>query len=205
MKKGLFLTIEGGEGSGKTTLASGLETKLKELGYEVMITREPGGVEVAEDIRHVIMDYDINPKTEALLFAAARVEHLVKKVLPAIEKGVIVISDRYIDSSLVYQGFTRGLGIDKVRELNLWATDNYLPDAVFFLDLEPEIGLKRIADNEREVNRFDEEKIDFHNKLIEGYRKVMSDNEKAITINADQDINIVIDEAFNSIKGLLNE
>ena len=205
MKKGLFLTIEGGEGSGKTTLASGLETKLKELGYEVMITREPGGVEVAEDIRHVIMDYDINPKTEALLFAAARVEHLVKKVLPAIEKGVIVISDRYIDSSLVYQGFTRGLGIDKVRELNLWATDNYLPDAVFFLDLEPEIGLKRIADNEREVNRFDEEKIDFHNKLIEGYRKVMSENEKAITINADQDINIVIDEAFNSIKGLLNE
>ena len=205
MKKGLFLTIEGGEGSGKTTLASGLETKLKELGYEVMITREPGGVEVAEDIRRVIMDYDINPKTEALLFAAARVEHLVKKVLPAIEKGVIVISDRYIDSSLVYQGFTRGLGIDKVRELNLWATDNYLPDAVFFLDLEPEIGLKRIADNEREVNRFDEEKIDFHNKLIEGYRKVMSENEKAITIDADQDINVVIDEAFNSIKGLLNE
>jgi len=205
MKKGLFLTIEGGEGSGKTTLASGLETKLKELGYEVMITREPGGIEVAEDIRRVIMDYDINPKTEALLFAAARVEHLVKKVLPAIDKGIIVISDRYIDSSLVYQGFTRGLGIEKVRELNLWATDNYLPDAVFFLDLDPEIGLKRIVDNAREVNRFDEEKIEFHHKLIEGYREVMRVNDKAITINANQDIDCVINEAFDCIKGLLNE
>ena len=157
MKKGYFITIEGGEGSGKSTLADNLKISLEAKGFEVLITREPGGIEVSEKIRSVIMDYDITPKTEALLFAAARVEHLEKKVIPAINKGIIVISDRYIDSSVVYQGFARGLGVDTIRDLNLWATDNFLPSLTLFLNIDPQIGINRIMDNDRQTNRFDHE------------------------------------------------
>ncbi len=205
MKKGLFITIEGGEGSGKTTLAKNLANVLNKDNINTIVTREPGGLEVAEKIRNVIMDYDITSKTEALLFAAARVEHLAQKVIPAIETGSVVISDRYIDSSLVYQGYARGLGIDKVNELNMWATDSYRPDLTFYLKLDPEVGLARINDTLREKNRFDYEALKFHNLLNEGYKKVFDNQNHVITIDASMTQDEILSEVLSKVMRKINE
>ena len=165
----MFITLEGPEGSGKTTAVKAAVAKLKELGYEVVQTREPGGTPIAEQIRNVILDKantTMDPRTEALLYAASRRQHLVEKVWPAIKEGKIVICDRYLDSSLAYQGGARGLGVDNILNVNLFATENTYPDLTLLFDIKPEIGLERIAKNaDREVNRLDLEKIDFHNKV----------------------------------------
>ena len=165
----MFITLEGPEGSGKTTAVKAAVAKLKELGYEVVQTREPGGTPIAEQIRNVILDKantTMDPKTEALLYAASRRQHLVEKVWPAIKEGKIVICDRYLDSSLAYQGGARGLGVDNILNVNLFATENTYPDLTLLFDIKPELGLERIAKNaDREVNRLDLEKIDFHNKV----------------------------------------
>lgn len=184
MQEGLFIVLEGGEGSGKSTLANHLELKLRELDLDVIMTREPGGVKVAEDIRRIIMDYEISPKTESLLFAAARVEHLNLKVLPNLKKGTHVISDRYIDSSIVYQGYARNLGIDVVKDLNSWATDYKEPDLVFYLKLDPLIGLRRIVDNNRATNRFDHDGIEFHQSLAKGYDEVLGNRKNVVVLDA---------------------
>lgn len=169
-KRGLFITLEGGEGSGKTSLALSLQEHLEAQGLEVMLTREPGGVSVAENIRSVIMSEDMDNTTEALLFAAARREHLVKKVLPALEKGIIVICDRFVHSSLVYQGHVGGLGMEMVFELNQFAIGDLMPDVTLYLDLPAEVGIERIGANpDREVNRFDEKVIAFHENVRKGY------------------------------------
>ena len=155
---GLFITLEGGDGSGKTTAGQRLYEQLIKEGYTVTFTREPGGVRIAEEIRSVIVDVnnkEMNAKTEALLFAAARAQHLVEKVTPTLEAGGIVISDRYIDSSLVYQGIGRGLGIKEVYDINMFATDHLIPDLTLFFDVKPEIAIKRVMSNDREVNRLD--------------------------------------------------
>ena len=165
----MFITLEGPEGSGKTTAVKAAVAKLKELGYEVVQTREPGGTPIAEQIRNVILDKantTMDPRTEALLYAASRRQHLVEKVWPAIKEGKIVICDRYLDSSLAYQGGARGLGVDNILNVNLFATENTYPDLTLLFDIKPELGLERIAKNaDREVNRLDLEKIDFHNKV----------------------------------------
>ena len=165
----MFITLEGPEGSGKTTAVKAAVAKLKELGYEVVQTREPGGTPIAEQIRNVILDKantNMDPRTEALLYAASRRQHLVEKVWPAIKEGKIVICDRYLDSSLAYQGGARGLGVDNILNVNLFATENTYPDLTLLFDIKPELGLERIAKNaDREVNRLDLEKIDFHNKV----------------------------------------
>ena len=165
----MFITLEGPEGSGKTTAVKAAVAKLKELGYEVVQTREPGGTPIAEQIRNVILDKantTMDPRTEALLYAASRRHHLVEKVWPAIKEGKIVICDRYLDSSLAYQGGARGLGVDNILNVNLFATENTWPDLTLLFDIKPEIGLARInANSNREVNRLDLEKIDFHNKV----------------------------------------
>ena len=126
--KGLFISFEGGEGSGKSTAISLIKERLVNEGYNVEVTREPGGVAVSEQIRDVILDINNNmcKETEALLYAASRVEHLYKKVIPLLEEGYIVISDRYIDSSLAYQGFARNIGVDRILEINRFALD-YMP------------------------------------------------------------------------------
>ena len=136
--QGLFITLEGGDGSGKTTAGQRLYEQLIKEGYTVTFTREPGGVRIAEEIRSVIVDVnnkEMNAKTEALLFAAARAQHLVEKVTPTLEAGGIVISDRYIDSSLVYQGIGRGLGIKEVYDINMFATDHLIPDLTLFFEV----------------------------------------------------------------------
>ncbi|WP_071393089.1 dTMP kinase [Bacillus tuaregi] len=174
MKKGVFITIEGPEGAGKTTIIEMLMDKLNSEGYSVVSTREPGGIEIAEKIRSVILDKEnkaMDARTEALLYAAARRQHLVEKVLPAIENGYIVICDRFIDSSLAYQGHARGLGIDEVFSINQFAIDEMMPDATFYFDIDPEIGLERInRDKGREINRLDLEGFEFHRKVREGYQ-----------------------------------
>lgn len=173
VQKGMFITLEGGEGSGKTSLSLTLKEELEAKGYEVMLTREPGGVSVAENIRSVIMSEDMDDTTEALLFAAARREHLVQKVLPALEKGVIVICDRFVHSSLVYQGHVGGLGMQTVFDLNRFAIGDLMPDVTLYLDLPAGDGIARITANaDREVNRFDEKVLTFHEKVREGYLSI---------------------------------
>lgn len=165
----MFITLEGPEGSGKTTAVESAVKKLNELGYEVIRTREPGGTPIAEQIRNVILDKSntaMDPRTEALLYAASRRQHLVEKVWPALKEGKIVICDRYLDSSLAYQGGARNLGVENVLNVNLFATENTWPDLTLLFDIDPTIGLARINSNsEREVNRLDLEKIEFHNKV----------------------------------------
>ena len=169
----MFITLEGPEGSGKTTAVESAVKKLQEMGYEIVRTREPGGTPIAEQIRNVILDKantSMDPRTEALLYAASRRQHLVEKVWPAIKEGKIVICDRYLDSSLAFQGGARGLGIDNVLNINLFATENTWPDLTLLFDIKPEEGLKRIAANaSREVNRLDLEKIEFHQKVRESF------------------------------------
>ena len=169
----MFITLEGPEGSGKTTAVESTVQKLKEMGYEIVRTREPGGTPISEEIRNVILDKkntSMDSRTEALLYAASRRQHLVEKVWPALKEGKIVICDRYLDSSLAYQGGARGLGIDEVLNINLFATENTWPDLTLLFDITPEEGLKRIAANaNREVNRLDLEKIEFHNKVRESF------------------------------------
>lgn len=165
----MFITLEGPEGSGKTTAVKTAVQKLQELGYEIVQTREPGGTPIAEQIRNVILDKAntaMDPRTEALLYAASRRQHLVEKVWPAIKEGKIVICDRYLDSSLAYQGGARDLGVDNVLNINMFATEGTWPDLTLLFDLDPTIGLARIAKNaQREVNRLDLEKLEFHNKV----------------------------------------
>ena len=165
----MFITLEGPEGSGKTTAVEAAVKKLKEMGYEIVRTREPGGTPIAEQIRNVILDKantSMDGRTEALLYAASRRQHLVEKVWPALKEGKIVICDRYLDSSLAYQGGARGLGVEEILNVNLFATENTWPDLTLLFDIKPEIGLARInANSNREVNRLDLEKIDFHNKV----------------------------------------
>ena len=165
----MFITLEGPEGSGKTTAVEYAVKALEEKGYQIVRTREPGGTPIAEQIRNVILDKEntkMDPRTEALLYAASRRQHLVEKVWPALKEGKIVICDRYLDSSLAYQGGARGLGIDNILNVNMFATENTFPDLTLLFDITPEEGLKRIAANaSREVNRLDLEKLEFHHKV----------------------------------------
>ena len=165
----MFITLEGPEGSGKTTAVEFAVKELEKRGYQIVRTREPGGTPISEQIRNVILDKEntkMDPRTEALLYAASRRQHLVEKVWPALKEGKIVVCDRYLDSSLAYQGGARGLGVDNILNVNLFATENTYPDLTLLFDIKPEEGLKRIASNSaREVNRLDLEKLEFHNKV----------------------------------------
>ncbi|GIO45186.1 dTMP kinase [Paenibacillus apis] len=175
-RKGLFITLEGGEGAGKTSLMEEAARVLEARGIQYMTTREPGGIRIAESIREIILNpshTEMDARTEALLYAAARRQHLAEKVEPMLAQGITVLSDRFVDSSLVYQGYARGLGIEEVLSINMFATAGRFPDMTFYLDIEPEQGLARIAAGQgREVNRLDLEGLSFHHKVREGYRIV---------------------------------
>ncbi|WP_145326515.1 MULTISPECIES: dTMP kinase [Paenibacillus] len=171
--RGKFITLEGGEGSGKTTMIGRIGSYFEEQGIPYVVTREPGGIEIAEKIRSIILDplhTAMDARTEALLYAAARSQHLAEKVEPALRAGKAVICDRFVDSSLVYQGYARGLGIENVWAINRFAIGDLMPDVTLYLDIEPEVGLARIdAHDGREVNRLDLENLEFHRKVREGY------------------------------------
>jgi dTMP kinase len=177
VQKGVFITFEGPEGAGKTTVIKNLYKRLVDEGQKVVLTREPGGIRIAEKIREIILDNDhqeMDAKTEALLYAAARRQHLAEKVVPALRDGIIVLCDRFVDSSLAYQGHARGLGIDAVLSINEFAIGETMPDLTVFFDIKPEVGLARIAANDkREENRLDKESLHFHQKVYEGYQELI--------------------------------
>lgn len=204
MKKGVFITIEGGEGAGKSTLIERLSNKMLQRGKSVITTREPGGIPIAEQIRDVILDrkhVTMDARTEALLYAAARRQHLVEKVVPALEQGQIVICDRFVDSSLAYQGHARGLGMDEVWAINQFAIQELMPDLTIYMDVSPEVGLGRIAQaSSREINRLDLEKHSFHEKVRDGYMRLLHQNpNRMVLINAEQSPELVFNDVLTAI------
>jgi dTMP kinase len=201
--KGYWISFEGGEGSGKTTLIEMLRQELERRGHDVIVTREPGGVRIAEQIREIILRLDntaMDPITEALLFAASRRQHLVEKVLPALERGQVVLMDRYVDSSIAYQGYARELGMTQIRQLNEFAIQGALPDITFWIDLDPEIGLSRIADSGRVVNRLDKETRLFHERVRQGYRQIAETEDRVVQIDGDQPPEAIINQMLERIE-----
>lgn len=201
----MFITFEGGEGSGKTTCINRVVETLQKEGKEIVLTREPGGTPISEEIRNVILDKkntDMDPRTEALLYAASRRQHIVQKILPSLREGKIVISDRFLDSSLAYQGVARGLGIDEIFKVNQYATEGLEPDVTFFFDIEPEEGLRRIsANSEREVNRLDVEKLSFHHNVRNAFLELAKRYpNRIVVIDASQDK----DGVYNSVMKEIN-
>ena len=202
--KGIFITAEGGEGAGKTTAFKNVADRLLEAGYDVMLTREPGGIHISEEIRKVILHTDhkhMDGRTEALLYAAARRQHLIQKIIPALQAGKIVLCDRFIDSSLAYQGYARGIGVEKVRTLNEFAVDSYMPDLTLLFDILPERGMERIKANEtREINRLDMEERAFHELVYECYHTLQQASPERIKlIDADKPAEAVAEAAFEHI------
>lgn len=203
MKNGIIISFEGPDGAGKTTVLEQVLPVLQEKGYDIVTTREPGGVEIAERIRDVILDVNhvaMDSKTELLLYMAARRQHYVEKVLPALEAGKVVLIDRFIDSSIAYQGAGRGLDKDIITRLNDFATDGRKPDLTLYFDVESEIGLARIAKNaEREVNRLDLEKIDMHKRVRKGYLALAEQEKRIVTIDASRELADVVSETLHTI------
>lgn len=208
MQRSLFITFEGGEGAGKTSVLKAIGERLQEKQRNVLFTREPGGIEIAEKIRSVILDpvhIEMHERTEALLYAAARSQHFYEKVMPALENGQHVLCDRFIDSSLAYQGHARGIGIDDVLAINEFAIGKRLPDVTIFFDLAPEKGLARIqATRADEINRLDTEGLAFHKKVYEGYEIVMNRYPGRFkVVNADQALEQVIEEVWMILNPIL--
>ncbi len=204
----MFVTIEGPEGSGKSSVTKEVVKLLQQDGETVVLTREPGGTPIAEQIRNVILDKEntkMDKVTEALLFAASRRQHLVEKVWPESKAGKIVISDRFIDSSLAYQGGAGGLGIDYVLAVNNFATEGYFPDLTLLFDLDPRIGLARIAANSnREVNRLDLEKIDYHDNVRKTFLELAERfKDRYIVLDASKPFDEVVQDAYHAIKDRL--
>lgn len=207
---GLFITLEGGEGAGKTSAVPLLTARLEEQGYQVLATREPGGIEIAEAIRSVILDpanTSMDGRTEALLYAAARRQHLVEKVWPALKKGMIVLCDRFVDSSLAYQGHTRGLGMEEVMEINRFAVETTMPDLTLFFDISPEAGLARISENKgREQNRLDLEALSFHESVYEGYQILREQyKDRYVKLDASKPLAEVAENAAQAIMAFLQD
>lgn len=204
-----FITFEGGEGAGKTSVIQDLAVFLKVEGFDFITTREPGGIQIAESIRQIILDTNntaMDGRTEALLYAAARRQHLVEKVIPELNAGKIVLCDRFLDSSLVYQGIARAIGFDEVLSINNFAIENCMPKLTFYFDIEPEKGLARIAKNkDREVNRLDKENLNFHYKVREGYLKLLTMfPERIIRIDAERPLDEVVLETKKKLTTYLN-
>ena len=205
-----LINLEGGEGSGKSTVLKMLADALEKKGISVVCTREPGGIDIAEQIRNVILDREntaMDARTEALLYAAARRQHLVDKIIPALEDGSIVLCDRYIDSSLAYQGYARGLGMEEIFAINKFAIDDYMPDLTLYFDVNPKVGLARIEkDADREINRLDVESMKFHYKVREGYLLLLSQNPERIRlINAENELDAVFADALETVLRFIEE
>lgn len=204
MKQGFLLSIEGPDGSGKSTLIQELASHFSDTGREVVITREPGGARIAEQIREILLNPDhgeMEAKTELLLYMASRRQHLVEKVLPALERGALVVMDRFIDSSVAYQGYGRGLDLEGIHWLNQFATDGKNPDLTLLLDLPAEQGLARIQANRSEdVDRLDQEDLSWHQRVREGYLQLLEENpDRLVKVDASVDLPEVLDQALQRI------
>ena len=207
MNKGLFLTFEGCDGCGKTTVIKEVYEELLKRNISCLLTREPGGSKIAEEIRNIILDRkntEMDIRTEALLYAASRRQHLIEKVEPALNDGYLVICDRFVDSSLVYQGVARNIGIDEVYQINLFAIGDVFPDTTIFFDIPYEIGLERINKNQRDTDRLDLESNDFHKKVYEGYMTICEKYADRITkIDASKSIDEVASQVIDIIKKII--
>jgi dTMP kinase len=200
----MFITLEGPEGSGKTSVMKEVIARLRKEGFVIEETREPGGTPIAEQIRQVILQKEntqLDPRAEALLLAASRRQNLVEKIWPALKAGKIVICDRYIDSSLAYQGGARNLGIEAVLQINLFATESSYPQLTLLFDIPPELGLKRIASNaNREINRLDLEQLSFHQKVRNTYLQLAKRfQDRYVIIDASLPLADVIENTYRAI------
>lgn len=204
--KGTFITIEGPDGAGKTSVIEKLIPMLvKAVQQEIVATREPGGSRIAEEIRELILNptnTEMDIRTEALLYAAGRRQHLVEKIIPALKAGKVVVCDRFVDSSLAYQGVARGIGISEVAEINQFATENLSPDLTLYLDIEAHAGLERINQNKnnRQFDRLDQETLEFHEKVRSAYVTIANEHsDRIVQIDASQDLETVVEHCYQVI------
>ena len=205
--KGLFIVMEGPDGSGKTTQINLLKEYLEEAGYECLITREPGGTVIGEEVRQLILNpehKEMSPVTEMLLYAASRAQLVHEVIGPALEEGKIVISDRFVDSSIVYQGIARKLGISTVSAVNAPGIGIYRPDGIFFIDLSEAEGLRRKKE-QKNLDRMEQEGIDIHHMLSEGYRKVHSGRPEVMKIDGGRSIDTIQKKIRNHVDELLKK
>lgn len=204
MYKGIFITIEGGDGSGKSTQVKNIKKYFEGKDYEVVYTREPGGTQIGEKIRDIILDknnVEMDNMTEALLYAASRAQHVAQVIKPALEAGKVVICDRFIDSSIIYQGYGRQLG-DCVTTINEFAVAGCMPDLTLVLLLDPAVGKNRIRADQQD--RLELEKMEFHNRVYEGYQLLLEKYpERVVAINANTNIEAIRDEIFQEIDRVL--
>jgi dTMP kinase len=203
---GLFLAFEGGDGAGKSTQARLLAEALTARGLEVVVTREPGGTPAAEAIRHVVLTPDfagLDDRAETLLYAAARAEHVARLIRPALERGAVVVTDRYVDSSIAYQGVGRALGPDVVGEINLWATRGLLPDLTVLLDVDAGAGLARIDST---PDRLEAEPEEFHDAVVHAFRALAAgDADRYLVLPAHDDREAVAAAVLARVDALLAE
>lgn len=202
---GILISLEGPDGAGKTTVLKEILPEIKKMKRDIISTREPGGVRLAEEIRQLILDpknTEIDSKTEMLLFAAARRLHMQEKMLPALKAGKVVIVDRFIDSSVAYQGYGRELGVEVVDWLNNFATDGLKPDLTLYFDIDTDVALDRIMSNRAdEVNRLDLERAEMHRKVRQGYLKMVEkEPQRFVTIDASQSVEKVVSDTIEAIK-----
>ena len=199
--RGVFITFEGGDGSGKSTQIQSVRDWFESRGREVIVTREPGGTELGTEIRRLVQNgpEDVDARTEALLYAADRAYHVATVIGPALERGAVVLGDRYIDSSLAYQGAARSLGVDEIASLSAWATRGLYPSLTFLLDLPPEVGARRRTDA---PDRMERESMDFHERVRHQYLRLAdAEPERIVVIDAVG----TIEEVFSEIRGVLVE
>lgn len=205
--QGLFITVEGPDGSGKTSLVKELSRQLEEiLAVPLLTTREPGGSQIAEKIREVIIDpnhQEMDDRTEALLFAAGRRQHVTEKIRPALEAGQVVLCDRFVDSSIAYQGAGRKIGVKEVASINQFATENLVPDLTLYLDVDAQVGLNRIGSKEsnREKDRLELEAISFHNRVRAAYLTLLEENPERIQlVDASQTMEAVLKDSLTIVE-----
>jgi len=203
---GLFITLEGGDGSGKSTQAAELETWLREQGREVVRTREPGGTDVGVEIREIVLHHrgDIAPRAEALLYAADRAHHIATKVRPALERGEVVLQDRYIDSSVAYQGAGRDLGMDDVRQLSAWATGGLMPDLTILLDLDEDAARLRLNSARTRFDRLENEVSSFHRRVRQVYLELAAaDPARFLVLDATDAVGTLAESIRSRVSTLL--
>ncbi|MBX3104501.1 MAG: dTMP kinase [Microbacteriaceae bacterium] len=204
--RGLFITFEGGDGSGKTTQSELLVEWLEKQGRTVLTTREPGGTELGEELREIVLHSrgHITPKSEALIYAADRAHHIATKVRPAIERGEVVVQDRYLDSSVAYQGAARGLGTQEVRRISLWAVDQLLPDLTILLDLDENSGLARLPGSRTRFDRLEAEQSEFHRVVRSAYLELAAaEPERFLVLDATKPIDQLSEQIRTRVASIL--
>jgi dTMP kinase len=210
---GIFITFEGPDGSGKSTQLSLLAEALRDQGQPVLVTREPGGTPISDQIRRIILDpqnEDLTAKTEALLYAASRAQHVEEKIVPALQAGQIVLCDRFVDASLAYQGYGLGVGVDKVKQLNAFATDGLVPHRTFLLDISAEKGRSRLEGRtEGEFNshldRIEQRELSYHHQVREAFRHLAVEEERIVYLEGGLAAETLHERILNNVQQMLKQ